>query len=406
MNPNDNQESLQHIDKVEEFLSTHYDFRYNTVLGRVEFRLKGGTSYQLMVDYDENSICRRLERNRLKINPTTLKGKLLSDFTTTFDPFIEYFNSLSTWDGSTDYIQQLATTVKTTNESLWNKFFKKWIVAMVTSLMVPDKVNHTVLVFYGAQGKGKTTWIEKLVPKELKSYLYTGTINPNDKDAMIHLAERMLINLDELENLNRSEIGSLKSLITQSNINIRRPYGRNSENLTRRASFAGSINNNQFLNDSTGSRRFLVAEVSYIDYQHEVNINMVLSQALTLFKEGFQYWFDEAEQEQINDNNSQYQRTSLEEESLLDKFMPAEENDQEAVYLTTTDIANELKDSYGVRTDASAVNLLGRALAKNGFKRLKKGSNYKYCIKNKRQENVIRHPNSSLQSEFTQMSVA
>ena len=127
---------------------------------------------------------------------------------------------------------------------------------------------------------------------------------------------------------------------------------------------------------------------------------MVMSQALYLFKNGFQYWFDEAEQQQVNENNTQYQRVNLEEESLLDSFEPAKESDPEAVYLTTTEIANRLKEKYGVRTDASALNLLGKALAKHGFIRLKRQNAYRYCLKQKKTIAL------AVQPEFSTMKVA
>jgi len=101
--------------------------------------------------------------------------------------------------------------------------------------------------FSGAQGIGKTTWMEKLCPSILRPYLFSGTINPNNKDTLIHLAECMLINMDELENMNRTEIGTLKEIITKSAIRIRRSYGHNNESLTRRASFMGSVNTSLFL---------------------------------------------------------------------------------------------------------------------------------------------------------------
>jgi predicted P-loop ATPase len=73
---------------------------------------------------------------------------------------------------------------------------------------------------------------------------------------------------------------------------MRKAYGHNNETMPRRASFAGSVNTAQFLNDSTGSRRFLCFEVEEIQYQHDVDINMIYAQALHLFNEGFRYWFD------------------------------------------------------------------------------------------------------------------
>lgn len=170
----------------------------------------------------------------------------------------------------------------TTKQELWRTCFKKWFVAMVACVLDEKQVNQTVIVFSGKQGLGKTTWIEKLMPNPLKEYIFSGTINPSNKDTLIHLAECMLINLDELENLNKTEIGTLKEIITKTHIRMRKAYGHNNENMPRRASFAGSVNTAQFLNDTTGSRRFLCFEVEHIEYTHEIDINKVFSQALKL----------------------------------------------------------------------------------------------------------------------------
>jgi hypothetical protein len=64
-----------------------------------------------------------------------------------------------------------------------------------------------------------------LVPDALEGYLYSGIVNPNNKDTLINLSENLIINLDELENLNKTELGSLKALITQSAIRLRKAYG-------------------------------------------------------------------------------------------------------------------------------------------------------------------------------------
>jgi predicted P-loop ATPase len=198
----------------------------------------------------------------------------------------------------------------------------------------------------------------------------------------VHLAECMLINLDELENLSKSEIGSLKSLITQGTINIRRPYARSNEKLPRRASFAGSINSRQFLNDATGSRRFLCADVLSIDNEHVIiDPDLVLSQAFSLFKQGYQYWFDLTETEEINSNNCQYQVVSAEEEALLLVFQPARQNEVGSLFLTTTEIAGQIRVHHLIGSDAGCIQRLGKALAKNKFCRGKKASQiYKYWL--------------------------
>ncbi|WES98273.1 VapE family protein [Chryseobacterium arthrosphaerae] len=300
-----------------------------------------------MTDFAENSILRKILKAKVKCSINSLRNLLHSDYCEMFDPFDVYFQNLPKYEEETDYIEQLADTITTTKQDLWRICFKKWFVAMVACVLDEKQVNQTVIVFSGKQGLGKTTWIEKLMPKQLKEYIFSGTINPSNKDTLIHLAECMLINLDELENLNRSEIGSLKEIITKTHIRMRKAYGHNNENMPRRASFAGSVNTSQFLNDTTGSRRFLSIEVEHIEYTHEIDINKVYAQAFSLFCEGFRHWFNQEEIKEINANNEQYQLKSPEEELLLTWFEPAEKSKAQ-YFFSTTQIAQILSNRANI----------------------------------------------------------
>ena len=162
-------------------------------------------------------------------------------------------------------------------------------MALVASGLEESVVNHCVLILQGGQGIGKTTFLLGLIPPALGEYVYSGTLNPADKDTMIHLSETLLINLDELETLTKYKEGALKEIITKSEIRIRRPYGRFSEKLIRRASLCGSVNDGAVLQDPTGSRRFLIHSVKSIQYNHRVDMDQVFSQALHLYTSGFQY---------------------------------------------------------------------------------------------------------------------
>ena len=267
------EEQPSYIDKLENFLNNRYNFRYNQVLGKLEFKTLKAYKYKPMTDFTENSILREILKAKVKCTINSLRNLLHSDYCEMYDPFEDYFNNLPENTDETDYIELLADTITTTKQDLWRVCFKKWFVAMVACVLDEKQVNQTVIFFSGKQGLGKTTWIEKLMPKPLKEYIFSGTINPSNKDTLIHLAECMLINLDELENLNKTEIGSLKEIITKTHIRMRKAYGHNNENMPRRASFAGSVNTAQFLNDTTGSRRFLCFEVENIEYAHNIDIN-------------------------------------------------------------------------------------------------------------------------------------
>lgn len=368
------------IDRLELFLSTRYVFRHNMVSGKLEFQYFGKKKWHVMNDFIENSMLRECLKGRIKTNLSSLRNLLYSDFCELYNPFEDYFYNLPSYDEKTDYILELANTITTTKQDLWQECFKKWIVAMVGCVLDDKVINHTVIVFSGKQGLGKTTWVEKLVPRKLKEYLFSGTINPNNKDTLVQLSECMLINLDELENLNRSEIGSLKEIITKTQIRMRKAYGHNNETMPRRASFAGSVNTAQFLNDSTGSRRFLCFEVENIQYQHEINIDNVLSQALYLFKTGFRHWFDQEEIKNITENNEQYQLRSPEEELLLTWFEPCD-RENATHYLNASQIAAKLAERAKITITDGTINKIGKALKKHNFTRLMRKGSPVYAVK-------------------------
>jgi len=375
------------IDRLELFLSTRYVFRHNMVSGKLEFQYFGKKKWNVMNDFIENSMLRECLKGRIKTNLSSLRNLLYSDFCELFNPFEDYFFNLPSYDEKTDYITELANTITTTKQDLWQQCFKKWLVAMVGCVLDDKVINHTVIVFSGKQGLGKTTWVEKLVPKQLKEYLFSGTINPNNKDTLVQLAECMLINLDELENLNRSEIGSLKEIITKTQIRMRKAYGHNNETMPRRASFAGSVNTAQFLNDSTGSRRFLCFELEGIKYQHDVDINMAFSQALFLFKSGFRFWFDQEEIKSITENNEQYQLHSPEEELLLTWFEPCPK-EEATLFLNASQIAAKLADRTKLNLNDGTINKLGKALKKHNFIRLMRQGKPVYAVKEYSYEEV------------------
>jgi predicted P-loop ATPase len=368
------------IDRLELFLSNKYIFRHNIVSGKLEFQYFEKKKWNVMNDFIENSMLRECLKARIRTNISSLRNLLNSDFCPLYNPFEDYFFNLPNYDEKTDYITELANTITTTKQDLWQQCFKKWMVAMVGCVLDDKVINHTVIVFSGKQGLGKTTWVEKLVPKQLKEYLFSGTINPNNKDTLVQLSECMLINLDELENLNRSEIGSLKEIITKTQIRMRKAYGHNNETMPRRASFAGSVNTAQFLNDTTGSRRFLCFELEGIQYQHKVDINLAFSQALFLFKSGFRHWFDQEEIKLITENNEQYQLHSPEEELLLTWFEPCE-REIATLFLNASQIGAKLAEKAKINLNDGTINKIGKALKKHNFVKLMRKGSPVYALK-------------------------
>jgi len=384
------------IDAIEAYISSHYKLRYNIVTSRLELRKKedvpiypvsgirhpvSDSNFTPLTDYVENSLLRELLKNNLKCSASLLRSILYSDYSNFYDPFRDYFLHLPLWDGETDYIQQLAETVTTTSQDLWCTCFKKWLVASVASVLDSKTVNHTAIILSGPQGVGKTTWMLNLCPPELSDYIFSGTINPNNKDTLIHLAECMFINMDELENMNRTEIGAFKEIITKAAIRMRRAYGHHIEAFTRRASFMGSVNSSQFLTDSTGSRRFLCFEVLSINYQHAIDLKIVYSQAYDLFQQGFKFFFDKEEINAITESNEQFQINTVEEELLLTYFQKVSLSEATR-FLSAAQILNLITERTHVNivTSPGAVIRLGKALKKFGFEKRKSNGLFLWAI--------------------------
>src|SRR5690606_13397707 len=150
---------------VETYLNEKYEFHYNEILNRTFYKKKKTKDqFDLLKNFEFNSIRRELNNNSVSTSISELKSLLESDFVSIYNPFEDYFNNLPDWDGKTDYISQLTDTIITTNQKDFKWAFKKWLVAMVACAINEDITNQAVLILTGKQGIGKTTWLKNLVP--------------------------------------------------------------------------------------------------------------------------------------------------------------------------------------------------------------------------------------------------
>jgi len=374
------QETLKQ-DAIETYLKSEYEFQKNIVTGKPEYRFKS-TNYPFrpLEDYTLNSIRRHLKADGLKIAKAELTGLINSDFTPKIDVVKEYFTHLPKPNNDTDTINLLADTVITTNQPLWKRCFKKWLVAAVACGVDTEVVNHQILVLVGEQGVGKTTWLHSLLPHELKGYMYSGHINPNNKDTLTTLTENLFINLDELGGFKRNDIDSLKELITKPSIQVRRAYAVYAENYVRRASFMGSVNHFQFLSDDTGNRRFLPFTATSITYTHNINMDEVYSLAYALYTDGFKYWFDDKEIAELQEYMEQYIDTSPEQQ-LIEKFLEISSKTDAYNVSTATELALFFKKAQGLPFNQATVQRIGSTMKQLGFTRAKHQGVYKYEYK-------------------------
>ena len=255
-------------------------------------------------------------------------------------------------------------------DRLWRACFKKWFVAMVASWMNDEVVNHTVLVLVGRQGIFKTTWLDKLIPPELRAYSsklpLSGQISKDDR---LRLCENGMLNIDELDAMCGREMNIVKSLLTSTDVNERAAYGRLKERRVRLASFCASTNKREFLTDITGNRRWLPFEVESIQnpFHTIIPYERLYAQAKALVEEGiFSYWFDMEEMEVLEAHNEEFRALENEEELLKVYFAVPASDSMNSKFLTTAEISEKLISAGNIKRPMS-LSRLGMILGQHGF---------------------------------------
>ena len=371
--------------EIESYLSTHYDFRFNTVLGRTEFSPKYANVYSKVSRYDINTFRRELDSEEgIITSADNLYSIIESSFSPRINPIQEYFKALPTVDASEVLykieinqcaIANLASCVTVRNSEKWLPYLTKWLVAVVANAMDNRECrNHTCLVLTGEQGKFKTTFLDLLCPPALKGYSYTGKIYPQEKDTLTYIGQNLIVNIDDqLKALNKRDENELKNLITCPMVKYRMPYDKYVEEHPHLASFVASVNGNDFLTDPTGSRRFLPFEVLSIDIEKAKAISMdnVYAEAKALLKSGFRYWFDDDEIAELYRESEDFQVQTAEMELLLRCFEKPTEDESYSL-MTTTEILTYL----GIYTHQPLVaKRMGEALKKAGYIKVSKRRN-------------------------------
>ena len=293
-------------------------------------------------------------------------------------PLREYVLKCSPWkEGQPDVLSWLAQRVTVAGgeaeQDLWRKCFIKWFVAMVASWLKDEVVNQQVLVLVGRQGIFKTTWLEHLLPPELRAYgCKMANSTQLNKDERLRIAEYGLIALDEIDAMGPKELNVMKSVITASDVSERAAYGYTKERRIRLASFCASGNKQEFLTDLTGNRRWLPFQVENIQNPFFVSLpyEQIYAEARYLVETGFQYWFDLDDIEKLEHHNEDFRAQENEEQLLAVYFDIPSANS--GTFMTTAEISDKLVIKGSIKKPMP-LNRLGMVLKKAGYKDVRRG---------------------------------
>lgn len=372
---------LYHVDKpvstvydtIDLYTQKNYVLVFNEVSCDFDIKLKG---QRLFKKLNIDSLSITLERNGINFTDKKLEKYLKSDYISKINPMKDYFSRLPVWNQKTDYINNLIKHIPVTETELFEYHFKKWLVRTIKCATNDNEINKQAIIFVQPeQNTGKTTFIRYLCPPELKEY-FSENIG-FDKDARIKLCNNFIINLEELEETPKNHMSLLKAFFSQLYVNERLPYEKKNSLISRKASFIGSTNIFDFLNDSTGSVRWICFELKGLfDFNYtKINIDNIWSQAYFLSKDPSYNSNITREDQVINEERNKQFTVQNPEEVLIQRLF--EEGEAKEHFLTSTDVTEILKRNSTFYFHPVPV---GKALRKLDFKAIKKNGVNGYYI--------------------------
>lgn len=279
-----------------------YHFRRNVLEEAVEVS-RGDEEFRRFKDTDASEINNWLQEKynvnlgRIQVHE---QAELIAE-ERAFDPLQTYLKAI-TWDGANraqDFLRMLGVT----DDRAIKLYSKKWLISLVARALRPGCKVDSVLVLQGAQGLGKSTALRILT----EPWFSDTALNLNDKDALLSASRFWVHEFAELSSFKRTSQATLKAFLTSPSDNYRPPHGRSVIVRPRRCVFVATTNEDKFLEDSTGSRRYWCVRVEgQIDFKRlELERDQLLAEAKAAFDAGELWYFDDDEarklQEELND---------------------------------------------------------------------------------------------------------
>ena len=371
---------------IEQYLSDRYLFRRNELNGKVEFAtikkdahglgVEEAPPYRPLTQEAMNSIVIRAKRDEIceKGSPKQdIFDYVHSEEIPLFNPITEFLGDLPQWDGQ-NHVARLFSRLPGISTEQQN-FLCIWLRSAVAHWLQMDTLhgNEVVPTLIGSQGCGKTTFLRRLLPKELRQY-YLDHLNLSNKfDKEMALTNNLLVNLDELEAIRPSQQSALKQTLSKNKVNGRPIFGCAQEDRLRFASFVSTTNNPHPLTDVTGSRRYICLTIpkgQQIDNTGDIDYKQLYAQVLYELKEKqAPYWFNNDEVARIQQLNLQY----MEEKDmvkLVEACFRKPADHEKPQTMNTSAMLQVIKNEYPtLKIDQGARIQLGLAMKELNFER-------------------------------------
>ena len=220
-----------------------------------------------------------------------------------------------------------------------------------------------------------------ILPSGLRDYrLEVGPSERIDKDFIISLSETPLILFDEISFGSNQKSEAFKYIVTSSRSNLRDSYGHFRELRERRASLIATTNEDNFIRNTEGTRRYLVIDLKgTVDLENfPLPYEGAYAQALYLLDHGFIPQPTHEESQLITDHNRRFEEPNDCEEAIL-TFLRQPDGIGSSETMSAGDIIHEL-NYRGFRGREYNANNIGKTMKKLGFESKKIRGQNKYLV--------------------------
>jgi predicted P-loop ATPase len=255
-----------------------------------------------------------------------------------YHPVLDYLKSLD-WDG-TPRIDNLLIRYFGAKDNIYNReAIRKTLVGAVARVFTPGiKFDLVLTLISTTQGTGKSSFFRALG----KSWFSDTFLSVNGKDAFEQLQGTWIMEMAELAGLKKADIESIKHFISKQEDIFRPAYARVSETFPRQCVFVATTNENAFLRDPSGNRRFMPVDIwnkKLIDNEelkefltNDYEIDQVWAEAVHLFRKGEKLYLS-SESEKIA-TVEQSMHSEVDErrgiiEAYLDRLLPTNWDDMD-----------------------------------------------------------------------------
>ncbi len=335
---------------------------------------------KIIEEMEYNTLFIDLKKHFNKTIPRcTFEEIIKSDYIIKFNPieqFIEmniHRNPKGTFEKWLDCLELKNKNVK--KESVLH-FLKKWYVGMIAQALGGKFSNEYFLTLLSTnQGIGKTTFLrEYVLPKELLTYRKEHPLSTDD-DFKVIMSQSILIIDDEMDGRSYEMEKTFKSILSTSELTMRRKYDRRISTIKRRCSFAGSGNHLQIVRESQ-NRRVIPLEVEKFHYDrlNDLDLTDLFMEAFNLYVGGFQYSYQKSDQQILKELDDDHVLKS-DVDMVLDECVQLPQFEGDSVPICNLDLVSTLLRTYPYFSKRINVPTVGKLMAERGFDSKKRGQN-------------------------------